>query len=149
MSGIPVWALFAIGASCFWGLAYTMIGRVVQSGVTASFILASVAMITLPTYIFNLVRSGTFKSNLSLLGNNKELILFLVIEACALMVGQYLIYHAVSLKNATSAAVVEISYPLFTCLLTWLIFRDLQITWPIAIGGALIFSGAVLIVLKS
>lgn len=146
---IPVWALFAISASCFWGLAYTMIGRIVQSGVTSSFILAFVAMITLPTYIFNLVRSGSFKMNLDILTNQKQLILFLVIQAFALLIGQYLIYHAVSLKNATSAAVVEISYPLFTCLLTWLIFRDLQITWPIAIGGLLIFSGSVLIVLKS
>ncbi len=147
--GIPVWALFAIGASCFWGLAYTMIGRVVHAGVSASFILACVGFITLPTYLFNLARSGTFKANLELLSNHRELILFLVLEAFALLIGQYLIYHAVSLKNATSAAIVEISYPLFTCLLTWIIFRDLQISWPIAIGGLMIFCGSALIVLKS
>lgn len=147
--GIPVWALFAISASCFWGLAYTMIGRVIHSGVSASFILSFVGLITVPAYLFNLARSGTFKNNVDLLADNKMLILFLVVEAFALLAGQYLIYHAVSLKNATSAAVVEISYPLFTCLLTWLIFRDLQITWPIALGGLMIFCGSALIVLKS
>lgn len=146
---IPVWALFAIGASCFWGLAYAMIGRVVGAGVSASFILAFVGIITLPTYLFNLARSGTFKTNMDMMVAHKELLLMMVVQGFALLIGQYLIYHAVSLKNATSAAIVEISYPLFTCLLTWLIFRDLQLTWPIAIGGLLIFSGAALIVLKS
>lgn len=147
--GIPVWALFALSASCFWGLAYTMIGRLIPTGISASFILGFVGIITLPTYIFNLVRSGTFKSSIDILTSNKTLLLFLVIQAFALLIGQYLIYHAVALKNATSAAVVEITYPLFTCLLTWLLFRDLQVTWPIAIGGLLIFCGSALIVLKS
>lgn len=143
------WAVLALCASIFWGLAYTMCGKSIQSGISATFILAFVATITLPGYFLVLLKSNTFRPNLEIILNNKMLILLLLGQASAMMIGQYLIYAAISQKNVTYAAVLEISYPLFVCLFTWLLFRDLQLSWNIAIGGLLIFTGSALVFFKS
>ena len=143
------WAVLALSASIFWGLAYTLCGKSIQSGVSATFILAFVAMITLPCYLFALFKSDSLKPNLEIILNNKMLFLILLGQAAAMMIGQYLIYTAILQKNVTYAAILEISYPLFICLFTWILFRDLQMSWNIAIGGLLIFAGSALVFLKS
>ncbi len=44
-------------------------------------------------------------------------------------------------KNATVAGLVEIAYPLFTALFTWLFFREVEMSWGTAFGGLLVLSG--------
>ena len=44
---------------------------------------------------------------------------------------------------------VEIAYPLFTVLATWLLFGEKQLTSATLVGGLLIFAGASVIALKS
>ena len=146
---IGSWALFALSAAIFWGLAYTMSGKVIQSGVSTPFILGFVALVTLPVYITALIKTESFKPSLEIILNQKFLLLFLMVQAASLMIGQYLIYTAISQKNVTCAAVLEISYPIFVCLFTWLFFKDLQMTWNIALGGLLIFAGSTIVFLKS
>lgn len=146
---IGSWALFALSAAIFWGLAYTMSGKVIQSGVSTPFILGFVALVTLPVYITALIRTESFRPSLEIILNHKILILFMIMQAAALIIGQYLIYAAILQKNVTYAAVLEISYPIFVCLFTWLLFKDLQMSWNIAIGGMLIFAGSAIVFLKS
>ena len=146
---IGSWALFALSAAIFWGLAYTMSGKVIQSGVSTPFILGFVALVTLPVYITALIRTESFRPSLEIILNHKILILFMIMQAAALIIGQYLIYAAILQKNVTYAAVLEISYPVFVCLFTWLLFKDLQMSWNIAIGGMLIFAGSAIVFLKS
>lgn len=149
MVTIAPWAAFALSAAVFWGLAYAMSGRVIHAGLTTPFILLCVALIAIPFYIFDLLQSGKFRYNLDILFGNKLLALFILIQAASLLTGQYLIYHAISQKSATYAAILEISYPIFTCLFTWLLFQELQLSWNLALGGAMIFCGAALVFLKS
>ena len=78
---------------------------------------------------------------------SKLTLVFLI--AVALMGGQFLIYHAVSLKSATHAAILEISYLLFTFLFTMLLFRDVELSWNMIVSGLLIFTGSALIFLRS
>jgi drug/metabolite transporter (DMT)-like permease len=146
---IGSWALFALSAAIFWGLAYTMSGQVVKSGISTPFILGFVAAVTLPVYITALIKTESFRPSLEIVMNNKILLLFLGVQAISLMMGQYLIYAAIAQKNVTYAAVLEISYPIFVCLFTWLLFKDLQMSWNIAVGGLMIFAGSALVFLKS
>ncbi len=146
---IGSWALFALSAAIFWGLAYTMSGKVIQSGVSTPFILGFVALVTLPVYITALIKTESFKPSLEIILNHKILLLFMAVQAASLMIGQYLIYTAISQKNVTYAAVLEISYPIFVCLFTWLLFKDLQMSWNIALGGLMIFAGSAIVFLKS
>jgi drug/metabolite transporter (DMT)-like permease len=146
---IGSWALFALSAAIFWGLAYTMSGQVVKSGISTPFILGFVAAVTLPVYVTALIKTESFRPSLEIVMNNKILLLFLGVQAISLMMGQYLIYAAIAQKNVTYAAVLEISYPIFVCLFTWVLFRDLQMSWNIAVGGLMIFAGSALVFLKS
>jgi drug/metabolite transporter (DMT)-like permease len=146
---IGSWALFALSAAIFWGLAYTMSGQVVRAGISTPFILGFVAVLTLPVYVTALIKTGSFRPSLDIVLNNKMLLLFLAVQAFSLLMGQYLIYAAISQKSVTYAAILEISYPIFVCLFTWILFKDLQMSWNIALGGLLIFSGSALVFLKS
>lgn len=146
---IGSWALFALSAAIFWGLAYTMSGQVVRAGISTPFILGFVAVVTLPVYVTALIKTESFRPSLDIVLNNKMLLLFLAVQAFSLLMGQYLIYAAISQKSVTYAAILEISYPIFVCLFTWILFKDLQMSWNIALGGLLIFAGSALVFLKS
>jgi drug/metabolite transporter (DMT)-like permease len=146
---IGSWALFALSAAIFWGLAYTMSGQVVRAGISTPFILGFVAVVTLPIYVTALIKTESFRPSLDIILNNKMLLLFLAVQAFSLLMGQYLIYAAIAQKSVTYAAILEISYPIFVCLFTWILFKDLQMSWNIAFGGLLIFAGSALVFLKS
>jgi drug/metabolite transporter (DMT)-like permease len=55
--------------------------------------------------------------------------------------------HYIALKNtsATYMAFAEISYPLFVALFTWILFSRSELTLSIALGGALIMVGSIVI----
>ena len=53
----------------------------------------------------------------------------------------YLINNAIQQKNATYAGLIEICYPFFTVLATYVIFGELQLTARSAIGALFIFVG--------
>lgn len=55
------------------------------------------------------------------------------------------IVYSIQVKDATAAGIVELIYPLFTILFTWLLFRENHITAPVILGGGLIFAGVLLI----
>jgi len=48
--------------------------------------------------------------------------------------------------SATYAAIGEVSYPFFTALFTYFLFRSHELTRPMAIGGVLILMGSVIII---
>lgn len=60
-----------------------------------------------------------------------------------------LLFVSVYRKNATMAGLIEISYPIFIVLFTWVLFREVHLTWTSALGGLLIVAGAVIVILSS
>ncbi|MCD8497767.1 MAG: EamA family transporter [Alphaproteobacteria bacterium] len=44
---------------------------------------------------------------------------------------------------------IEITYPVFTILFAWLLYRDVQVNLHTALGGLLIFAGVGIIYFKS
>jgi drug/metabolite transporter (DMT)-like permease len=49
-------------------------------------------------------------------------------------------------KNATLASLIEMTYPLFVVLFTYLFYRQMYITPSVFVGGMLILVGAGLII---
>ena len=146
---IPHWALLAFSASILWGLGYAISGKLMHSGLTPAFLIACSSILTLPFYIFILLKSGALQSNLDFLSEHKGYIALLALQAGAVITGVFLIYGAIQQKNATYASIIEISYPMFVCFFSWLLFRDIQINWNIALGALLIFCGSALVLIKS
>jgi drug/metabolite transporter (DMT)-like permease len=52
-----------------------------------------------------------------------------------------LMLHAMKASNATLAALIEISYPLFIALFSWVFLRESQMNLGTALGAAMILSG--------
>ncbi len=73
---------------------------------------------------------------------------FYALFAVTFALGSFFILYSISLKNATMANIIEISYPVFTFFFAWLLFRDVQLNTAAALGGLLIFSGIAVIYLK-
>ncbi|MCA1805896.1 MAG: EamA family transporter [Xanthomonadaceae bacterium] len=71
----------------------------------------------------------------------------IMVIALTSLLGTVFLYLAIGGKSATLAAVIEISYPVFVALFTWLLFREAHINASVVIGGALVFAGVVTIIL--
>ena len=46
-----------------------------------------------------------------------------------------LLFVSIDRKNATMAALIEITYAIFIVLFAWLLFREVHLTWTSALGG--------------
>ena len=146
---IPAWALMATAASIIWGFSYAISGRLFQAGMSPSFVVTFSTMINMPFYLWMLFKVDGLQKNLDILDANKSFVWLLILQGIAIVGGIFLIYSAIQQKNATYASIIEISYPLFVCLFSWALFREVHLTWNVAAGGFLIFAGSALVFLKS
>lgn len=146
---IAPWALLTMFASVCWGLAYALIGKMLHSGLNSAFVLSVIGATTFTTYMIMLFKNGGLDHSLNIIGQHKWLVLCLLGAAACLISGQFLVYKAISMKDAPHVAILEISYPIFTCLFTWLLFRNLELSWNMIVGGAFIFIGSAMVLFKS
>jgi drug/metabolite transporter (DMT)-like permease len=92
---------------------------------------------------------GQFKAGMDFLEGNKSVLLIILLNAACVVTGQFLILTSISEKNATLSSMVEITYPIFVALFSWLLFRQFHLSWTSIIGGLMIMSGVFLIYLKN
>ncbi len=143
------WFVYATCASILWGLSYALSGWLMKQGATPPFLLVFNTLITAPIYIFIAWKTSSFVKGGQLIAANPTILWVILLSCLAMIAGNFLIMTAISEKNATLASLVEISYPLFTFLFAWLLFRDVQLTATTAAGGLLILCGAALISWKA
>ena len=60
--------------------------------------------------------------------------------------GAVLLYISINNKNATLASLIEITYPLFVVMFSYLLFKQLHVNISVIIGGVMIIAGAGLII---
>lgn len=63
--------------------------------------------------------------------------------------GAWMTYLAVEAKNASLASMIEISYPLFVVVFTWIFFKEIQLGGMTFLGGILVIAGVFLIIKNS
>ncbi len=143
-----LWFLYALGASVIWGFTYAISEKLLRDGMTPAYLLFLTAVISVPFYLFLNVYLGTLKVGFQSMLVNSSMLFWTIVMAFSVVLGNYMIVMSVFEKNATVAALVEISYPVFTILFAWLLMRELQINCYSAVGGLLIFAGIAIILLK-
>ena len=143
-----VWFFYAIAAAICWGLTYTISGRLLGQGVPMTFILLLESMFVMPLFLLLGLKTGDLKTGISMIMADKCMWLMFGFSIAAIIAARLMIFHSFTLKNATTASLVEISYPFFILLFSWLLFREMHLNWASAAGGLLIFSGIALIYLK-
>jgi drug/metabolite transporter (DMT)-like permease len=62
----------------------------------------------------------------------------------SLLIAELCIGFSIISKNATLAGLIEISYPIFIALFSYLLFKN-KITIPTVIGGIIVFFGIFII----
>ena len=143
MNLIP-WYLAALGAAVMWGIHYPLISHALKH-----VSLPTVLVITvLPLFVLGpfFVRPvlADLQAMLHLEWGVRALILAIALTS---LLGTVFLYLAIGGKNATLAAVIEISYPVFVALFAWLLFREAHINASVVAGGLLVFAGVAIIIL--
>lgn len=137
--------LYALIASILWGFDYSIAGKMfekisIYTVLFSQFIIGAIIMMILGY--------ADIKKDMPVLAHNN--IFTWVFVFCCIVFNAAMIFIAQSIKvsNATLAGLIEISYPLFIILCSYIFFGDNHITPSIIIGGVLIFSGVAIISLN-
>jgi drug/metabolite transporter (DMT)-like permease len=145
-----LWFFCALGAAIMWGAGYVVTEILLKKyGLTPAFIMFASQLITLPIWFLICAYLGQVSPGFKLMASVPSAAGLVFLQAVLIIGGAFLIIHSISMKNATLASLIEISYPLFTALFAYLILKDTQVNLWTAAGGLLIISGISLIYLKS
>lgn len=134
--------IYAIGAAITWGLVYAIDQKILTSvaPMTLLFVTSIVtAIIMLPFVFFD---NGSIKSLLASGKNNLSLIFISIILGT---LASFFILSGIKKLDASTASIVEISYPFFVVLFSYVLFRSTPNIY-FFIGGILVFIGSVIII---
>lgn len=135
-----MWILYSIVAAVLWGLDYSLTEKVVRkiqfsSLLTIELFVGFLAMLVL-TWV-----SGSYKSDWSALIASKQTMLFTLLIVASFNIANVFIVLSIGNRNATLAGLVEISYPLFIVLFSWLMFKDVDVNPWTVVGAVLVLAG--------
>ncbi|MEZ0260705.1 MAG: EamA family transporter [Alphaproteobacteria bacterium] len=135
-----IWFVYACCAALLWGVSYTVSEQLMKKISIPGVLLTAALGNLLFAVVAGLVR-GDFEKDIAALKNGDGA-MKLMLGSVAVYVGANIfILLATKSKNATMAAMVEITYPLWTALFAWVLFKETQMNMGTAFGAALILSG--------
>lgn len=140
------WYVAALGAALVWGLHYPLIDYALErvSLVTVLALTALPIVVLLPFFADTLAADVRTLARLG--AGERWAVLALSLTS---LLATVLLFVSIGEKNATLAGLLEITYPLFIVVFTWLLFRQLHLNAGAAAGGLLIMAGAVIVILSS
>lgn len=150
MFSLPWW-IFSIVAAIIWGLHFNLVVKVanvlprdIYTPLTLFVITAVSIFLILP-----FIHQKVFANIVTLWNADNEIRISVIVLIFTTIIAANLLYIAMQLSpNATIAALLDITYPLFIAIVAWLLYRENHLDWSVLVGGGLIFSGAMLIVWK-
>jgi drug/metabolite transporter (DMT)-like permease len=134
--------MYAIGAAVTWGLIYTIDQKILSgiSPVTLLFINSILtAIVMLPLVFFS---QGSLKN---ILVSGRMNLALIIISVLLAILANFLIFSGIKSIGASSASIIEVSYPFFVVLFTFIMFRSSPNIY-FFIGGMLILVGSVVII---
>lgn len=143
-----LWFFLALATAVLWGIGYAVTEKFLHNGVSPAFFMAVTALISVPFYFWWAYYTGTLSSSYKVFQNNVNDTALLLFISLVFVAANVMVLTSVQLKNATLASLIEITYPVFTVLFTWLILQKFHLNLYSIVGGLLIFSGIALIYTK-
>ncbi|MGO8699412.1 MAG: EamA family transporter [Limisphaerales bacterium] len=141
-----MWAFFAIVASILWGVEYSLTERVL-SRISVSSLLTVVMFCGFLMMLAISLITGVYKTDLVTLSESKKTLALVLSIVLSFNVANACIVLSIGDRNATISGLIEVSYPLFIALFSWVFFRENNLTPGTVLGGLLVASGVVLIYL--
>ena len=139
-----MWLIYAISAAAIWGLDYSLGEKVLKSKISP------ISLMTLQMGIGTLVflvigYRLNLKQDLQLFFTDRKVMGLGLAAVASFNIGNLLIFLSIQAKNATAAGLVELAYPIFTALFTYLLFKENHLTPGLVIGGLFILTGIVVV----
>jgi drug/metabolite transporter (DMT)-like permease len=140
------WYLTAIGAALVWGLHYPLIEQALRR-VSLATVLAftTVPFVLLLPLLWDLIGEDLRR----LAGFSWRERLPVLLLPVTTLSASLLLFLSIRGSNATLASLIEITYPLFVVLFSWLLFREHELTPGVALGGVLILAGTATVIFSS
>jgi len=138
-----MWLTYAILAAIFWGLNYALAERILHS--ISPVTLLAMEMLVGGVFFFVISYFTTLKTDVVILTTQLNVLWITLVEIIIVLAASFFIVSSILGKNATVAGIVELIYPLFTILFTWLFFHENHVNLPVIIGGGFILVGVFLI----
>ena len=137
------WWMFALGAALTWGVHYVLLGRALTavSPITMYYLPSLPLLIVLPFYYKHLVRDYH-----TLMASTMDVKVCAFIATFTSLIGAIFLYKAIHSSNATYASLIEIAYPFFVVVASWLIFGESHLSVPVIVGGLLVMLGTGIII---
>lgn len=137
-----LWLWLALGASVLWGLAYALSENLMKQAIHPSLILLTYTV--LGTVGYGLYMYLFVPSPLAPLQQTGWSNLLMI--ALLYMVANLMVFTSISLVgSATLASLIEISYPLFTALFVWILYKQNSLNGYTLLGALLMLVGVWLI----
>lgn len=144
------WFYAALASAIIWGFSYALGEKILKgSAITPAFLMTITGIIYAAGSIALAMALGQFKTGWNAVLADHKLFFNILIVAVSYVIGAWLIYLSISLKDATLANLIEVSYPIFTAIFAYILYRESQLNYWTGMGGVLILAGIALIYMKS
>jgi drug/metabolite transporter (DMT)-like permease len=137
-----LWFWMAVLGAAGYGFSYAVAEKL-SAYLSAATILLLSYILSLFFYLFFLFKED-YRQELTA-ATEPVPAMWLVLYTLGVVVANMAVLEAIRLKSGTAAAIVETSVPLFAAVAAFLIFRTVQLSPPLLVGGGLIFSGLAVI----
>lgn len=140
-----LWFWASLLAAVLWGFSYASTDPLLKSGISSFTLMAFYTWVAAPLFTLLAWQDKSLGHGIALVKGNPKIIFWILGMVTCYFFGNALIYWAIKQKNATSVSLIEISYPLFVALFSWIVFGQNHLTLSTLAGGALILSGVTVI----
>jgi drug/metabolite transporter (DMT)-like permease len=145
MVRIP-WYITAVGAALVWGIHYPLIDNALKKVSLMSVLLLTALPIVVVTPLFYKTLASDYRTLAIMAWPERSVVLALGLTSFG---ATALLFLSIGSKNATLASLIEISYPVFVAMFSYLLFREIQVNASVLLGGLLVFAGVGLIILNN
>jgi drug/metabolite transporter (DMT)-like permease len=143
-----MWIIYSLAAAVIWGIDYVLVERLLGT--------ARISTILAMEFLFGFLAMATVsllspvgKSEFANLFSVKQTAFTLVLVLILFTAGHLFIALGIVTKNATIAGLIEMSYPAFIALFSWILFHENTLNRGTVVGGLLIFAGLFVICVSS
>lgn len=127
------------------GVQYALLDKVLVS--VPVVVLCFISSIFNTVFFGILFYLGNYSSDFKKYFADKNILRLFILITVLYLISSSLILVAIKNKNATVASLIEISYPIFVVLFTYLFYKNIQINRQTILGGTMILWGIILIYL--
>ena len=141
-----MWALYSMIASILWGLDYTLTEKVLGK-IRFSTLLSIELFFGFLVMLALTLASGAYINDVAVLLHSRKTLIYTFLIVLVFNIANMFIVLSIGNRNATLAGLIEISYPLFIVAFSWFFFKENNMNVGTVVGGAMIFTGVLLIYL--